>query len=675
MQRPFALLFVLTLIAGCGAEMEGEELLAKLEPDGFGESIEPDVDMTPEGAGAEASHAFADEVLMTDTASLATAQVTVTTKEQLISALSTATPGTRIWIPGTVQMDLTRMKAIVVPAGVTIASDRGAGGPGALLFSNENDLSPRDANGNYVCERWHLFKVVGDDVRFTGLRIRGADTEIGSAQQVRDCTTGILVNSGTADFIVDHTELWGWSWAAISLTDSTEGYVWANYIHHNRRTRVGYGIQLVANSSAIISQNTFAYNRHAIAGTGIVTQRYDARYNYVSSNPTGHTFDMHGYTDACATCTTDACRTTYCTDKTPAGNTMYVWRNTFRDATYAAFLERGLPVRGVYTGENCYRHTSTQSPPAIHQIYYTGRVYRDTLGASTFNTSTGVCHGASAVPVQYKFSSGAVSAWTVGARYTYDIPEIGFGDFNGDKKTDVFRATGRRWYYSSGAKSDLVSLGAHNEEIGRLRFGDFNHDGKTDVFTAEAGQWKYWPTGGTGWVNLAASGAALVNLYIGDFDGDGFHDDVFNADGTRWSISMGGTAAPVVVMTSGKKLDSIAFGDFNGDGRTDVFHHNPVAARWQYFDVSTRIFNNLATSTLVPSTLRVADVTGDGRADVVYFSSGFLHISSGGATAFTRGAGMPCSSINKIHLADFDGVIDATTGKPRADAFAPRCGE
>jgi len=105
-------------------------------------------------------------------------------------------------------------------------------------------------------------------------------------------------------------------------------------------------------------------------------------------------------------------------------------------------------------------------------------------------TSPGVCR------------PGCSSSWQAIAPYTFEIDEVGFGDFNGDGKTDVFRATGARWYYSPSGTGAFVPLNVSGARISSLRLGDFDGDGKADVFGGR-GLW--------GWSGQIARSKWLIN--------------------------------------------------------------------------------------------------------------------------------------------------------------------
>src|SRR5690606_23695098 len=89
---------------------------------------------------------------------------------QLQEALKIAKRGDVIFIPGDIHIDLTTYiyidkLVLLIPAGVTLASDRGhAGSEGALITSDSLDTPV-------------IFKTRGKGVRFTGLRIQGPNSK------------------------------------------------------------------------------------------------------------------------------------------------------------------------------------------------------------------------------------------------------------------------------------------------------------------------------------------------------------------------------------------------------------------------------------------------------------------------------------------------------------------
>lgn len=489
------------------------------------------------------AQANADPVGQADVGAAAT--VTVRTKAELLEALGSAGAGDTVFVDGSVSIDLTGHKRVLIPAGVTLASNRGQNGAaGAMLYNTELDLGER--------QTWAQFAVRGAGVRVTGLRLRGPDREIRDNAYEYDNSRGIEA-LGASDLLVDNNELYGWSHAAVYVGDTIEARVRDNYIHHNRRTGLGYGVVLYNDASAVIEDNTFVQNRHAIAGSGIRTQRYEARFNLVVDNALSHGFDMHGENEALG-------------NGAPyAGDVMHVKYNSFRSSAQAAYAVRGRPATGAWVSGNCFAHSGSSS--AIRQLHFSGNLF---IGGNTYGTTSGNCHQ-SGRRITWRLSSGGAASWAALAGYTYDVSEVGFGDFNGDGRADVFRATGYRWYYSPGGTGQWVAGASSGQRLSGLRFGDFDGDGKTDVFTSLEDRWQFSSGGVGSWQPLNSSSAALGSLRFGDFDGDG-KTDVFRTSGGRWYYSSGGRSSWIAMAQSGCPVSSLHVADdFTGDGKADVF--------------------------------------------------------------------------------------------------------
>lgn len=209
-----------------------------------------------------------------------------------------AEPGTVVRVGGHVRMDLSLHPSIDIAQGVQLLGSRSATQPGPLLFTNSRP-------GAFI-------RVLGDDVRISGLRIRGADYGVADTPQLR---RGIQ-SAGTVELEIDHNEISGFESMGIELLDDKNRYpptglprvrVHDNFIHHNRSYgRDGYGIQVKDGAFAWIERNVFDYNRHAIEGDGDKRTGYLAYDNLVL--PRGgehkrvpiygwvytHQFDMHG---------------------------------------------------------------------------------------------------------------------------------------------------------------------------------------------------------------------------------------------------------------------------------------------------------------------------------------------------------------------------------------------
>jgi hypothetical protein len=91
-------------------------------------------------------------------------------RREFLDALDAVPEGGTIWVPGSATIDLSGLQDLDVPRGVTLASDRGVdGSDGGLL---QAPAMPQNGEPNDYGVTF-LFRITSDDVRVTGLRIRG----------------------------------------------------------------------------------------------------------------------------------------------------------------------------------------------------------------------------------------------------------------------------------------------------------------------------------------------------------------------------------------------------------------------------------------------------------------------------------------------------------------------
>ena len=249
---------------------------------------------------------------------------TVTSYDELRSALSSTVDGQTVFVPGDAEIDFGGQEILEVPRGVTIASDRGSGGsPGGLLFSD-------------VLATPGMLRAMGACVRFTGFRLRGPCPH---RERAAHTSNGISTTKFGTE--IDNCEISGFSVSATGFwTGAVRGYVHHNFIHHNQKGGLGYGVSV--GGSVLIEANLFDYCRHHIGATGAPACGYEARYNLCLENANGHLFDMHGGRDR--------------GDNTDiAGDWMNVHHNTFQCAEYKAVGVRGIACQGTRVHHNwCY---------------------------------------------------------------------------------------------------------------------------------------------------------------------------------------------------------------------------------------------------------------------------------------------------------------------------------
>ena len=249
---------------------------------------------------------------------------TVYSYGELEEALGQAREGHVVFVPRDAEIDFGGREILAVREGVTVAGDRGLdGSEGGLLFSD-------------VLATPGMLRATGPCVRFTGFRLRGPYPH---RQRAAHTSNGISTTKFATE--IDNCEISGFSVSATGFwTGAVRGYVHHNFIHHNQKGGLGYGVSV--GGSALIEANLFDYCRHHIASSGAPACGYEARYNLCLENANGHLFDMHGGRDR--------------GDNTDiAGDWMNVHHNTFQCVEYKAVGVRGVACQGTRVHHNwCY---------------------------------------------------------------------------------------------------------------------------------------------------------------------------------------------------------------------------------------------------------------------------------------------------------------------------------
>jgi hypothetical protein len=244
-----------------------------------------------------------------------------------------------------------------------------------------------------------------------------------------------------------------------------------NFFHHNRHgSGFGYGVVVGAGAYALIEQNVFDENRHAIAGDSRHADKldysgYTTRDNLILSGGgkhcsdgwwwslTGwrlncwqtHQIDMHGDQNEWYSAHNWQCGT--------AGETMIIERNTITYTAGDAIKIRGNPADKAVADNNMFKHRSRGN--AISQ--------------------NGACGG---------WGDNITKPIDVRPNNQFDVDplqELGSCDFFGDGKQDHFMATGVTWWAKSPVTGQWRYLNTMPERLPRLTLQDVDGDGICDV--------------------------------------------------------------------------------------------------------------------------------------------------------------------------------------------------
>jgi hypothetical protein len=539
-------------------------------------------------------------------------------KQRLLEALNT--PNTTVYVRNHVALDLSSEDGIRIREGVKLVGGRDARHVGPLLFTTTR---PK-----------RLFRIQGDNVRITGLRIRGPELGIGEGDD--NVSRSIVIDLsalggrpfGSSNKIeIDNNELYGWSGAAIRVQDYDESsgtvrvhgkingtnvdavHIHDNFIHHNQHEgKQGYGVVLADGAYALIERNVFDFNRHAIAADGREGTGYKAYKNLilkgggvhrcVAGNCTyTHQFDMHGrddcgfwdlFSDTLFNCGL-------------AGEYMDIRYNSFQYTNDNAFRLRGTPKlwdtpginAGAFVVSNVFAH--------------------DDLDGALSQTESGLHTQGNIVGVD-----------TLG--------EYGVGDFDGDGRDDLFLATGRTWWYSSSGKMHWVYLNTSSKRLHEVALGNFDDDKRCDVFTTSANQWVISSGGMSAWTPVETSSIPFDKLRFGDFDGNG-RTDVFRANGSQWYFASPGLHGWIPLAQSAYPVEKLRFGNFDNDGKTDVF--SLANGQWSVSSGGIsgwqRLNAPLSTSL---NDLVFADIDDNGVDDVLFYERDQWKVSRDGRTGW-----------------------------------------
>jgi hypothetical protein len=186
---------------------------------------------------------------------------------------------------------------ITLPAGVTLASDRGKNGAtGGIL---KKIASPGGWYG-------HMISIGGNNVRITGLILEGEMIPEGGEhpQGGEEYLLKGINNApsytapGYGNLVVDNCEIRGWGYAGVftqGVPTPARPHIHHCYIHHNNAAHMGYGCN-VNGGDMLVEANVFDWNRHSVSAGGLVGERYEVRYNIHlghGSQTGGYHYDVH----------------------------------------------------------------------------------------------------------------------------------------------------------------------------------------------------------------------------------------------------------------------------------------------------------------------------------------------------------------------------------------------
>ena len=269
---------------------------------------------------------------------------TVKTLEELLAALKEAQADQVVYVAAD-KIDLTGQVKIAIPAGVTLAGNRGKkDSPGPLLFNSK------------MPDHGILF-IAGENARVTGLRVKGSDAnfpDIDYNVVPRSWAGGIGAGNNVE---VDNCEISNFHYGGVSAVGK------GVRVHHSLIHDVhAYPVVVQTRGEALVEAKIIHWIWHTIAGSGGPESGYEARYNMVirdkppeswGAGHKSHGFDMHGFYDY-------AKKRLY--PGRMAGNRIIIHHNTMRNNGPAL----GVLIRGI-PREICeiYNNWFSEEDPAL----------------------------------------------------------------------------------------------------------------------------------------------------------------------------------------------------------------------------------------------------------------------------------------------------------------------
>ena len=486
-------------------------------------------------------------------------------------------------------VDLSDLSAELPRSELPVGSARTPSSPGPLLRFGKHGRNVAASFLSIRCDAED--ETPSDHVRISGFRVQGPSL----GQQTVD-QFGIL-NFRCLDLEISNMEVFGWGGAAIRILDDgghgpgqesplnrpgdrigrpEQVRIIGNYLHHNQHESSeendgdsnpftqhagGYGVDVHHGAWALIAENLFDFNRHAIAASGHAGG-YDASRNLVlkgggyhgrSFNTWTHIFDIHGtgtgaFPDEGFGCWAYTCG--------QAGVQFWFTDNAFQYRNDNAIKIRGQPHIAAYIRGNVFPHEGLEDDWGDDAI--------------SLHTTQNVHIG----------PGNLIETDTYG-RY-------GVCDFDADGIDDLFLATRAGFWFSSFGEFPWSYLGPQKDKLSDLRLGYFDDDTRCDVLAEDRGAWVISSGGRGRWHSIGNFEARLADVAFGQFDPNirdhragvtrqTTHAFMRRSDG-QWFVTSLAQPSWQPVQSSGKPMSELRFGDFTGDGVTDVLAVN--GGRW-----------------------------------------------------------------------------------------------
>jgi hypothetical protein len=252
-------------------------------------------------------------------------------------------------------------------------------------------------------------------------------------------------------------------------------------------------------------------------------------------------------------------------------------------------------------------------------------------------------------------------------------------DIDGDGAADLLSigtyTNEARWHRNLGeGLFDLPQVFATPASPTAIAPGDLDADGDQDIAVIGGGRLELYENLGGGVLAPAvtvASGIAQRGLAIADIDLDGVADLVAKG---RWYAWQGGASFVGYPIDAANQPVTIEVGDLDADGDPDLVTRNALYEVWRYTNLGGGAFGPAELLNSGCADARIADLNGDGHADLSYLCLDSLYWLEGPGLQVVHEEGLDSHlmSYTSYALGDFDGdgALDLAYGSDDAQTFA-----
>jgi hypothetical protein len=362
--------------------------------------------------------------------------------------------------------------------------------------------------------------------------------------------------------------------------------------------------------------------------------------------------------------------------------------STARSTITVELLSRANSVGGAFSnGANAFEAPISpvfHGVSAANQIYYSdvnGDGRADAIYFDTYR-SNGLWIALS----QGRTGFSAVTQWTQ-LQGPSRPTQLQWADVNADGRADLL-------YFDAG-RTDRLLVGISNGVNGfstpvswlqhgpsspdQMQFADVNGDGRADALYFDTSRsnavWVSLSTGSgftapSKWLQHGPSTPAQIQYrdVTGDGKADALYFDTSRSNAVWVSLSTGSSfGAPANWLQHGPSLNSqLQYADVNADGRADALYFDTSRSNAVWVSLSTGSGFTAPSKWLqhgpsTPAQIQYRDVTGDGKADALYFETSqsnavWASISTGaGFTAPAMWYQLGASTPDQAQYADIDG--------------------